>query len=154
MSKKIILSIGILIAAVLSYSFVFAENMMQDATNTVNSSIDKTQDAVNNAGNAIKDAGNSVMNATNNVVNGTMNAVDDLTRDRNTNPTNTSDSYDSNQNMNNNSRYSATRTSNQGTLLGMNSTMWTWIIMGIVGIAIVALIWYYSMQTTDNNYDE
>jgi len=28
----------------------------------------------------------------------------------------------------------------------MNGNTWTWFIIGIVGIAIVALVWAYSMQ--------
>ena len=52
----------------------------------------------------------------------------------------------------NNGSYTATRTATatNGTLLGMNSTAWTWLILGIATIAIVALVWYYGKQY-DNN---
>ncbi|MBR3249421.1 MAG: hypothetical protein IKF83_01825 [Clostridia bacterium] len=152
MSKKIILSIILLTAIVLSFNCVFAENMAQDAANTVNDSIDKTQNTMNNAGNAIKDAGNSAMNAVNSTVNGAMNTVNELTQDRNT-----SNTDNNNMNMagtNDNANYTTTRTSAEGTILGMNSTAWTWLIMGAVAIAIVALIWYYAMQTSDHGYDD
>ena len=38
--------------------------------------------------------------------------------------------------------------------MGMNATMWTWLIIGIATIAIVALVWYYSMQMRSSNYDD
>lgn len=162
MSKKIILSIIFLTAIVFSFNYVFAENMAQDAANTMNDSIDKTQNTMNNAGNAVRDAGNSAMNAVNDTVNGTMNAVNELTRDRDNNTTNnyegnTSNTNNNNMNMagtNDNANYTATRTSAEGTILGMNSTAWTWLIMGAVAIAIVALIWYYAMQTSEHGYDD
>jgi hypothetical protein len=50
--------------------------------------------------------------------------------------------------------YTATRTSTDGSYMGMSSSTWTWIIMGIAAIAIIALVWYYSMQLTEKNYDE
>lgn len=159
MNKKIILSAVILAIIALSFNCVFAEDMAQDAANTVNDSIDKTQNTMNDMGNAVKDAGNSAMNAVNDTVNGavngTMNAVNEITKDRNTSTTN---NHDNNMNMTgttNNGNYTATRTAAEGTtLLGMDSTTWTWLIMGIVGIAIVALVWYYSMQNTDHGYDD
>ena len=56
--------------------------------------------------------------------------------------------------MNNNNDYTATRTSaTDNTFMGMNSTAWTWLILGIAAIAIVALVWYYSMQIRSSNYD-
>ena len=161
MSRKIILSIILLTAMVFAANYVFAENMAQDAANTVNDSVDKTQNTMNGAGNAIRDAGNSAMNAVNSTVNGAMNAVNELTQDRNTNTTNyegnTSNTDNKNMNMagtNNSANYTTTRTSAEGTILGMNSTAWTWLIMGAVAIAIVALIWYYAMQTADHGYDD
>ena len=51
--------------------------------------------------------------------------------------------------------YTATRTATTGnaTFMGMNATTWTWLIMGIAAIAIVALVWYYSMQVRSTIYD-
>lgn len=159
MSKKIILSVIVLIVMTLSFNCVFAADMAQDASNTVNDSIDKTQNTMNDMGNAVKDAGNSAMNATNDVVNGaingTMNVVNEITQDRNTSTTNHNDNNMNMAGTTNNGNYTATRTAAEDTtLLGMNATTWTWLIMGIVGIAIVALVWYYSMQTADHGYDD
>ena len=51
-----------------------------------------------------------------------------------------------------NGDYTATRTSTNAegdaTFMGMTATMWTWLIMGIAAIAIVALVWYYSEPNT------
>ena len=58
-------------------------------------------------------------------------------------------------NNGNNGRYTSTRTSTDiatdNTVLGMSSTAWTWLILGIATIAIIAVVWYYSMQFTNNN---
>ena len=38
--------------------------------------------------------------------------------------------------------------------MGMNATTWTWLIIGIAAIAIIALVWYYSSQLkSSSNYD-
>ena len=39
---------------------------------------------------------------------------------------------------------------------GMSASAWTWLILGIVAIAIIAVVWYYSMQLTNgrNNHDD
>ena len=54
--------------------------------------------------------------------------------------------------------YSATRTSTtdttNNTFWGMNATAWTWLIIGLAAIAIVALVWYYSMQITSSDYKD
>ena len=48
------------------------------------------------------------------------------------------------------SGYSATRTSTTGNA-GMTNSAWVWLIIGIVGIMIVALVWYYVAQDTGVN---
>ena len=56
-----------------------------------------------------------------------------------------------------NGAYNATRTSvdtQAGTFMGMNSTAWTWLIMAIAAIAIVALVWYYGTQRQSSHYDD
>ena len=66
-------------------------------------------------------------------------------------------SMDTSRTDNQGTNYTATRTAaDEGTLLGMNATAWTWLIIGMVGIAIIALVWYYSMQhdTIDKNYED
>ena len=36
----------------------------------------------------------------------------------------------------------------------MSSSAWTWIILAIAAIAIIAAVWYYSMQFTNNRHDD
>lgn len=147
MNKKILLTTVFIAILVFSFNCVFATNMVNDAQNTMNDSMNKT-------GNAVRDAGNGVMNAVNGVVDGTKNAVNELTDDRNTDNNNNNTAMTGS--TTNNSNYTTTRTANDGTMLGMSATTWTWLIMGIVGIAIVALVWYYSMQndTANRNYED
>ena len=62
-----------------------------------------------------------------------------------------------NSKMSTNKNYTATRTSTgteANTFMGMTATSWTWLIMGIAAIAIVALVWYYSSQMRSSNYDD
>lgn len=40
----------------------------------------------------------------------------------------------------------AARTSTDTTTVtGMSQTAWTWLILGVAAIAIIAVVWYYSM---------
>ena len=153
MNKKILLSVILFTAFVFSINYVFAaNNIAQDAANMTQDATNAVTDSINKTGNTMQNAGNAVMDAANNVIDGTAGAINTMTEDRNTNTT-----PDNNNNMstgNNNGNYSTTRTSAEGTLLGMNATTWTWIIMGLVAIAIIALVWYYSMQTTDSHYED
>ena len=87
---------------------------------------------------------NNAVNDVRNVVGGAENTVENTAKDTNNKMfTSTNNSY------------TATRTNTEGsTLMGMNATMWTWLIIGIATIAIVALVWYYSMQMRSSNYDD
>ena len=55
--------------------------------------------------------------------------------------------YNSNMDTTTNTGYTATRTATD-TGYGMTNTAWIWLIVGIVGIMIVALVWYYVAQDT------
>ena len=120
------------------------------------------------AGNTMKDMGNSVGNAIvgakNTVVDGikdlgntattmgkdAMNTTQDLGQDTENTLNDTINNLDTNDN-----NYSATRTAtNNGNLLGMSDTTWTWLILGIVGLAIVGLVWYYGAQYEHRNYND
>ena len=51
--------------------------------------------------------------------------------------------------------YNAARTSTDTTTVaGMSQTAWTWLILGVAAIAIIAVVWYYSMQLRSSNYDD
>lgn len=153
MKKKILLATVITFAFVLMFSFssVFATN-----TNPV----EGIRNFVGGAENVMEDAAsgitNGVRNATGTMTNGMDNTFEKdnnmMTNDQN-NVTGTT------TNNNNNGNYTARRTAtgfDEPTLLGINMTTWTWIIMAITAVAIITLIWSYTRQTNKNynSYDK
>ena len=62
----------------------------------------------------------------------------------------------------NDNNYTATRTATttntNNNFLGIGTTAWTWLIMGIVGLSIIGLVWYYgkeheySRRNNDSDY--
>ena len=158
MHKKLLIT-TILLAFLISITtlcFANDENMQNPVQNIVGGAENMAENAakdVGNAakdvGNAVKDAGESAGNMAENVANETKNIV--------SNPVNAitdADNTASHSLSNNTSNgYNVTRTSTEGanTLMGMNATMWTWLIIGLAAIGIIALVWYYSMQFTNSN---
>ena len=143
MYKKLLISMAILIVGIFSFSICFANNGLQDAAdgvrNIVGGAENAVEDAARNISNASKDATGKIEEGANNVGNAVMNNVDNNTHAR----TDVA-----------NNNYTATRTSTtDNTFMGMNATAWTWLIIGVAAIAIVALVWYYSMQVRSSNYD-
>ncbi len=141
MYKKLLIVSSVLIIAVFSFSVCLANNGLQDAAdgvrNVVGGAENAVEDAARGISNASKDATGKMEQGANNMGNAIMNNVDNATRQDTTN-----------------NNYTATRTSaTDNTFMGMNSTAWTWLIIGIAAIAIVALVWYYSMQIRSSHYD-
>ena len=133
MNKKLAIVFSILITAIFSFSVCFANDMANDA-------VEGVRNVVGGAENAVEDAAKDVTNAAKDTTNSVENKMENITNNRVTSSTST---------------YNATRTNAEGsTLMGMNATMWTWLIIGIATIAIVALVWYYSMQMRSSNYDD
>ena len=155
MAKKYLIITLILLATLFSYS-VFAANDIGDAArdmgNEMSNSWDKMANTAENMGNNIQGAANSV--------GGTIGNFFGMNDENNTD--NTTDDYNNINNVtanttdnNNTTDYTATitaagATTNNG-LFGMGSTMWTWVILAVLGIAIVALVWYYGAQTTERH---
>ena len=143
MKKKSLLIVGLLIAVILMFAttFSFATDD-HGAMNGVN-------DAVNGVRNTIGGAENAVEGAVKHVTDTTKNATDNTTN------------MGINRNDTQSTNYTANRTAttgtttNAGTFLGMSSTMWTWLILAVAVVAIIALVWYYSNQLTKTrNYDD
>jgi hypothetical protein len=141
MSKKIFLTILTILFIICCYSVTFATNMMNDTKNTVMK-----------AGNSI---GNSIVKAKDSVVGGAKNLTNDVekmgTGAIDTAKDTTYSAIDGGSMMQT-TQYDATRTSADSNLLGMDSMAWSWIIMSIVGIVIVALVWYYGAQYEHRDY--
>lgn len=140
MSKKIFLTLLTILFIISCYSVTFATNMINDTKNTVMK-----------AGNSI---GNSIVKAKDSVVGGAKNLTNDVEKmgtgaiDTAKDTTYSAIDRGSMQTT----QYDAVRTSADSNLLGMDSTAWSWIIMSIVGIVIVALVWYYGAQYEHRNY--
>ena len=140
MYKNMLVIFAILPIGIFSFSVCFANNdgsMLQDAANGV-------RDAVGGAENAIEDGAKDIANTTKGVTGSAENAMENKDNSGMT----------QNNNRTNNSNYTATRTATTNqTFMGMSSTAWTWLIIGIAGIAIVALVWYYGSQIRTSNDD-
>ena len=152
MYKKIFVALAILTIGIFSFSICFANNdhMLEDAANGV-------RNVVGGAENAIEDGARDIANTTKGVTGAAENSMDNATgMTENTNNNNNNNNSEMNGNDRTNSNtYIATRTSTTDSrFMGMNATAWTWLILGIAGIAIVALVWYYGSQMRTNHDDE
>ena len=143
MTKKFF-SFIIALSLIVSSSFVFAESELKDSADKAGNNM---QNVVNGAGTVLKDAGEGIKDGARNI------GEDIKDGARNVGEAVNDGAHDMTR-TDNNDGYTATRTSTtDNTFMGMNATAWTWLILGIAAIAIVALVWYYSMQLRSNNYD-
>lgn len=135
MKKKLLISLAIILASIFSFTVCFATDGLENVTNAVRNVVGGVENTVENAA---RDVSNVSKDATGSVENG-MN----------------SDTHNSMSRTNNyNTTRVATGSSNMSG--GMSASAWTWLILGIVAIAIIAVVWYYSMQLTNgrNNHDD
>lgn len=155
MHKKLLIGIAIILSIILSFTICFANDELQKAANSVRDAVGGAENAVEDAAkgvsNASKDATKSMEDGAGNAGNAIKDGADNLGNA-------VKDSADKAGNtvknaMTGNANYTATRTSSENTFMGMNSTAWTWLILGIAAIAIIALVWYYSMQLNNKNND-
>lgn len=152
MYKKLILSACTLLATIV---FTFSISLANDGANMLEGAANGVRNVVGGTENAIEGAAGGVSNTAKNMTNGMENGANSVT---NSMKNSTGTTKDTNDNANNKG-YVATRTStdaNTGaaTFMGMTATTWTWLIMGIAAIAIVALVWYYGNQLKTSNYDD
>lgn len=149
--KKFLISTALLTMLVFSFSCIsFADtlgNNTKKVTNTVGNVLSET---ANGAKNMVGHAENAVENGANNVKNATTNTAEkagNTTR-------NVANSVTGAMTNMGNDNYDAQRTNADTTAFGMSTTAWTWIILGIVGAAIVGLVWYYGSQYEHTNYND
>lgn len=120
--------------------------------------------ANNNFGQSMNNAGNGIRN----VVGGAENVVEDAVGGIGAGVQNIGNALTqgdtNNDNMDNgsleNGGYTATRTAtpratSDNNAMGINSNIWTWIILGIAAVLIVGLVWYYAKQNSNgyNNHN-
>ena len=135
MKKKFLISFAIILVSIFSFTVCFATDGLENVTNAVRNVVGGVENTVENAA---RDVSNVSKDVTGSVENG-MN----------------SDTHNSMSRTNNyNTTRVATGSSNMSG--GMSASAWTWLILGIVAIAIIAVVWYYSMQLTNgrNNHDD
>lgn len=135
MKKKFLISFAIILVSIFSFTVCFATDGLENVTNAVRNVVGGVENTVENAA---KDVSNVSKDATGSVENGIN-----------------SDTHNSMSRTNNyNTTRVATGSSNMSG--GMSASAWTWLILGIVAIAIIAVVWYYSMQLTNgrNNHDD
>ena len=145
MYKKLLISFALFACLIFSFSMCFANNAtdgLKDAANGVRNVVGGVENTVENAAKDISNASKNVTGAMENgASNVTSNVENAVTENRDTMATN-------------NNGYNATRTSTNATFMGMGSSAWTLLILGIAALAIIALVWYYSMQMNRSNYND
>lgn len=138
MNKKLLISL-LTLAFIFCSSVCFATNVGTEMQN----SVQKSGTTLENMGNGIKNIAEDVGNGVQGAASSIGNSMEDF--------------FDMNNNNNDNvgdtakiasDGYTATRTNtNVGS---MTNTAWIWLILGIVGVVIVAMTWYYVSQ--DNSH--
>lgn len=168
MSKKLLIGLILTLTVIVSFSLsCYATDGNSSVVNGVRNVVGGAENAIENGakglGNAVKDGAGAIGNTVQGAANGAgqeiqnsanktgesmqngMNKIEDGMNGNNDN---------NNNNNNDNDNYTVTRTSADNTIMGMNSTMWTWIILGIAAIGIIAIVWYYSAQLNTNRHDD
>ena len=159
MIKKSFITILVFsIIAIITYP-VFATNVTSDAENTLNGIKEGVQNMISDTGNSVERAKNGIGNALNDgkdyiengardLGNGTENVVNDMERDTNMEGMTGGTNGDGRATG---TGYNVARTSASDIINTSNTTIWT--VLAIVGIVIVALVWYYGSQVQNNNRD-
>ena len=130
--KFLLISTLLIVLLSITTSTVFANNALNTIGNVA-------EDVTSAAGNVLTTGVDAVGNTVDNVANGTMRAGNNVA-------TGITNMGNNNRSGNGNTGYTATRTNTNATWLGMDATMWTWLIMAILGVAIVAMILFYANQ--------
>ena len=156
MSKKLVFTVGLLMSLIFTFAVTFSfATDGNGAMNGVNNAVNDVRGAVGGAENAVEGAVKDVTDNTKNATNNTENKMNDATRSNTTNLNVTGNNTQSTE-------YTANRTAttgtanaaNNGNFLGMSSTMWTWLILAVAVVTIIALVWYYSNQLNNIRYDD
>ena len=127
MSKKFFVSLAIVLCAIFSFTVCFAAD---DAGKVLGNAANGVRNFVGGVENTVENAAKDVSNTSKNITSATENAMNDATT---------------------NNGYTTSRVTTDTTIMGMTQNTWTWLILGIAAIAIIAVVWYYSMQFTNNN---
>lgn len=139
MNRKILVSLIITLFAIFSFSVCFANSGNSGLATTANN----VRNFVGGVEDTVENVALDISNVSKDVTGGTENV---MSNNRTSGMNNSNRMTGSNMG----SGYTATRTSTDTTsVAGMSQTAWTWLILGITAIAIIAVVWYYSMQFTN-----
>lgn len=128
MKRKTLIILSILFALLFISTISFANNDIKDGVHSA------TDTVIDGASNLVNDARKGVGAIENTVENGAKDIGNAMHHD-------------------NTNGYTATRTATTGTTTnGMNSTLWTWVILAVAAVVIIGLIWYYASQ--NNHVDK
>ena len=143
MNKKILYSILLfLVITFFSVTYCFANDFSRDMHDAANG----VRDAVGGAENTVEGAAAGVVEGSKDITRGIENAGQNMKNNMQSS-------------MQNTTNYSTARTSttgttsNNATFLGMNSTMWIWLILALAAIGISAIVYNFSKQNSDD-YDQ
>lgn len=160
MHKKVLIGLVVAMSLIFSFTICYAEdNKNETGENMVNNAENTVEDAGKNVGNMVKGATNSIKDGAQNlggaIMNGANAAGNAVENGANNAKNAMENTFDGNNENSDNTDYTATRTAGEGTFMGMTSNTWSWLILGIAAIAIIALVWYYSMQLNNTrNHDD
>lgn len=156
MKKKfLIVATLLVIFSFFTFSYTFAAN------NTMDNAVNGVRNFVGGTENVIEDASRNAANGIRSGINSIDNSMQDANNDMMDNGNATTGSGTPNA-TNENTNYTATRTGTDTTgatgLFGnVSNSVWSWLILAIVGIIIVALVLFYANQnrnvTTYHNDD-
>ena len=140
-NKFFIVATLLAILSLFAVSYTFATtNAVNDVRNAVGGAENVIEDTGKGIANGVRDGMNTVENGAKNVGNDVKNGMNDMGRTTN--------------------NYTATRTAtttDNGLLGNVSNTVWSWLIIAIVAIVIVALVLFYANQnkntTTYHNDD-
>ena len=114
---------------------------------------DSVKDMSNNVKNVIGGAENTVENAvkdTSNSIKSTTNLIEESGKNITENAKNTANNIGKDADYT--AKRTATGTTNAGNTLGVET--WSWVIVAIVAIAIIALFWYFVSHSKNNDRHE
>ena len=148
MSKKFLTAILLFTAILLISVSCFATNT--DLGTEMQDSADKTGETMQNAGEGIRNVAGDIGNGVQGMAEGIGNGIRDTAEGIGNGFQDMFDGDDANTTTG--GTYNATRTSADVTgTTGITNTAWIWLILGITGIVIVALTWYYVSQDNGSN---
>ncbi len=121
--------------------------------NTMDNSMDKAGTTLQSAGEGIRNAASDIGNGISNAASSVGRGIEDIFNgDENNNQDNSNQNSMTTNTEMAGTNYNVARTSTDRiTGTTMSNSAWVWLILGIVGVAIVGLTWYYVSQNNDTS---